>query len=202
MFIFLIVIIVIFSLCGLLLLFYHPLSLLWEKITFKKKVYKTLYKIAKNYDLYLLNKVAIKVGNKIIHFDHLLFGDKYIYCVGRNYYSYGIDGKMSDPSWFSYNHRGKNKIINNPMKLHRERVNYFASLITSSKELFVACVIVNNSCLLRNVIDGEDKYSKVINLKNFEKLVKNYERDNSVSEIDPQLLSRLVLDIYKKGVVH
>ena len=39
-------------------------------------------------------------------------------------------------------------------------------------------------------------------LKNFEKLVKNYERDNSVAEIDPQLLSRLVLDIYKKGVVH
>mgnify|MGYP000586102192 CR=1 FL=1 len=55
------------------LMFYHQISLLCEKIIFKHKVAKKLYKIAKDNDYYLLNKVAINIEGKIIHFTRIKY---------------------------------------------------------------------------------------------------------------------------------
>lgn len=199
MIIYLIIFLIILVILSLIIIFYHPISLWIEKKTFKHRVYKKVYKIAKNYDFYLLNKVAINVDGKIIHFDHLLFGNKYIYCIGSNYYSFAINGKFDDATWFKYKKNKTFQLIKNPMKIHRERVNYFASLITSSKDLFVSCVIINDSCLLPE-IDGCSNYDKIINLNKLENLVKEKESNKDISFIDQKLLHRLVLDIYKKGV--
>ena len=179
-------------------MFYHQISLLCEKIFFKHKVAKKLYKIAKDNDYYLLNKVAINVEGKIIHFDHLLFGDKYIYCIGVNYYPLAINGKQNDKNWFRYKSNNKFVYIKNPMRLHRERVNYFSSLISSDSDLFVATIVINNSCLIDEKCNT--KYDKIINLKNLENMVKNYEKNSNVEPIDPILLHQLVQDVYRNGI--
>lgn len=194
----LIIFLVIISVFSLILVFYHPLSLLIEKLFFRFNVARKVYQIAKNNDYYLLNKVAINVEGKTIHFDHLLFGDKYIYCIGMNYYPLAINGKFNDKNWFRYKRNNKFFYINNPMKLHRERVNFFSSLISSSSDLFVATIVVNDSCLIdkNNVRD----YDKIVNLSHLEEMVKYFESRKDVDPIDPLLLHQLVQDVYKNGV--
>lgn len=189
------IIVLIFS---LILVFYHPISLLIEKIFFRLRVASKIYKIAKNYDFYLLNKVAINVEGKIIHFDHLLFGNKYIYCIGVNYYPLAITGKFNDKNWFRYKSNNKFVYINNPMKLHRERVNYFSSLISSSSDLFVATIVINDSCLIEET--SHSIYDKMVRISELEKMIKNYESNSEVDMIDPLLLHQLVQDVYKNGV--
>lgn len=194
----LILFLVIISIFSLILVFYHPLSLLLEKLFFRFNVARKVYQIAKNNDYYLLNKVAINVEGKTIHFDHLLFGDKYIFCIGMNYYPLSINGKFNDKNWFRYKRNNKFVYINNPMRLHRERVNFFSSLISSSSDLFVATIVVNNSCLIdeKNVRD----YDKMVNLSRLEEMVKSFETRKDVDPIDPLLLHQLVQDVYKNGV--
>lgn len=194
----LIITFIILVIVSLVVIFYHPIFHFFEKLFFKVKVNKKVYKIAKDYDFYLLNKVVIKVEGKLIHFDHLLFGNKYIYCIGKNYYSVGINGRFNDSSWFQYKGNNKFNIIKNPMRLHRERVNYFSSKLASSSDLFVATIIVNNSCYLEK-IDGSDKYNVLLNLKNFEKMVIEYEKDKTINPIEPQRLQDLVLEIHQSN---
>ena len=190
--------VILFILC-IVLVFYRPISLGVEKLFFRHNVAKKVYKIAKDYDFYLLNKVAINVGDKVVHFDHLLFGNKYIYCIGAKYYSLAIDGNYKDTSWFNYKTTNKFDYIKNPMKLHRERVNLFSALVAPSSDLFIATILVNNSCLVGDIKES-GKYNKISTIKNFEKLIKDYENDPKVSPIDPILLHQLVQDVYKKGL--
>ena len=60
-------------------------------------------------------------------------------------------------------------------------------------------VVINNSCKLDEKLT-KDHDSLLVNLKNLEKLVKRYEKDESVSIIDPVKLKKLVKDIYEVGV--
>lgn len=194
----LIITFIVLVIISLVVVFYHPIFHFFEKLFFKMQVNRKVYKIAKDYDYYLLNKVVIKVEGKTIHFDHLLFGNKYIYCIGKNYYSVGINGRFNDSSWFQYKRNNQFEIIKNPMRLHRERVNYFCSKLSSSSDLFVGTILVNNSCYLES-IDGADKYNLLLNLKNFERVVKEYESDTSISPIEPQRLQNLVLEIHQSN---
>ena len=180
----------------LILIFFHQLSNFFEKIFFRFNVARKVYKIAKDNDYYLLNKVAINIEGKIIHFDHLLFGNKYIYCIGVNYYSVAINGRLNDKKWFHYKSNNGFDYINNPMRIHRERVNYFSSLTGSSSDIFVSTIVINDSCLIE---DNNYKYDKIINLKNLSRLVKDYENEN-VEVIDPSTLDKLVHDVYEKGI--
>ena len=75
----LIILVVCLVLLGLFLIFYNFIILTIEKLTFKKKTAKKIYQIAIDHDYYLLNEVAMKIGTHTIHFDHILFGNKYIF---------------------------------------------------------------------------------------------------------------------------
>lgn len=195
----LIVFTVILIIISLFLVFYHQIVLCIEKLFFRSRVYKKVYSIAKNNDYYLLNKVAINVEGKVIHFDHLLFGNKYIYCIGAKYYSLAINGNYNDSSWFRYKSNNNFVYIKNPMKLHRERVNYFSGLISSSLDLFIATIVVNNSCLV-NDIKESGKYNRIVRIRDLEKTIKEYENDGSVDPIDPVLLHQLVQDVHRNGI--
>lgn len=195
----LIIFLVILVIVCVILVFYRPISLGLEKLFFRYNVSRRVYKIAKNNDYYLLNKVAINVSDKTIHFDHLLFGNKYIYCIGVKYYPLAIDGNFKDVSWFNYKANNNFVYIKNPMKLHSERVNLFSSLVAPTSDLFVATIIVNNSCLVGD-IKGSGKHNKVVRLNDFEKMVKSYENDANIDPIEPIKLHQLVLDVYKKGI--
>lgn len=193
-----ITLVILFIIC-LILVFYRPIYLGVEKLFFRSNVARKVYKIAKDNDYYVLNKVAINVMGRTIHFDHLLFGNKYIYCIGVKYYSLAIDGNYKDVSWFNYKTNNKFEYIKNPMRLHRERVEHFCSLVAPTSDLFVATILVNNSCLVGDIKES-GKYNKIVRINDFEKLIKEYENDKSVDPIDPILLHKLVLDVFEKGV--
>ena len=125
-----------------------------------------------------------------------MFANKYIYCIGVNYYSVAINGRLNDKKWFHYKSNNGFDYINNPMRIHRERVNYFSSLTGSSSDIFVSTIVINDSCLIE---DNNYKYDKIINLKNLSRLVKDYENEN-VEVIDPSTLDKLVHDVYEKGI--
>ena len=195
----LIIILIILVLLSIYLIFYRPINSKIEKTFFKINCAKKIYMVAKNHDCYLLNKVAIKVEGKIIHFDHILFGDKFIYCIVTRYYSVALNGKLDDASWFHYFRNNDFEIIKNPLRLNKERVDYFSSLITSSKEIFVGMLIVNNSCLI-DKIEGVSNNELLINIRDFEKTIKRYEQNESVTPIEPHSLKLLVKDIYSKCI--
>ena len=195
----LIIFIVVLVLFAIFLIFYNPISLIIEKTTFKDKTEKVVHQIAVDYDYYLLNEVAMKIGTHTIHFDHLLFGDKYIYCIVSRYYPIGVDGNFNDASWFNYKLNGKCVMMKNPMILNRERVDYFATSITSSKEMFVAIVLVNDSCLIKK-IDGASENDLIVNIKDLEKTVQRFENNKDISIIEPKMLDVLVKDIHAKCI--
>lgn len=186
-------------LLSLYLLFFRSVNSRVEKLFFQKMTGRKVYAIAKDNDYYLLNKVAIRVEGKIIHFDHILFGDKYIYCIVNRYYPVAVHGNPEDPSWFCYKRNGKFKIMKNPLRINRERVNYFASAIASSKDIFVGIVLVNNQCLI-DPSDSGSENDLLLNLKDLRAKIKRYERNSLVNPIEPASLKALVYDVYRKCV--
>ena len=198
---FLIINLILVLLVGLFLIFYRPIVLGIEKKAFHYNVSREVYRIAKDNDFYLLNKVALQLKDgKVIHFDHLLFGDKFIYCIGANYYSIAINGKFNDSSWFKYRRNNKIDIIKNPMRLHRARVNYLSKLFKSSPDLFLAIVIVNDSCLLPEYIDEATAFDKIINLKTLKNLIKDHEKRKDITPMNQEGLQQMVNIIYENGV--
>lgn len=192
----LILIFVILILVSILLVFYNQIHAFFEKKLFTHSVNKKVYQIARDNDYYLLNKVALVVEGKTIHFNYIIFGNKYIYCIGNYYYQIAISGKYKDPSWYQYKRNNHHIIIKNPMILQRERVNYFSSKIASSSDLFVALFVVNDSCLI-DEIEGADKYNQILNISKLSKLIKKYESDDKVEPIHPDMLHDLVQQISK-----
>ena len=195
----LIILVICLVLLGVFLIFYNFIVLTIEKLTFKKKTAKKIYQIAMDHDYYLLNEVAMKIGTHTIHFDHILFGNKYIYCIVTRHYNVGVNGNFEDASWFNYKINGKCKMMKNPLRLNRERVDYFATAITSSKDMFVGMLVVNDSCLV-STIKGAGESDLILNVKHLEKTIKDHENRNDVSVIDPKMLELLVKDIYGKCI--
>ncbi len=192
----LIFIFIILIIIAIVLIFYNQIKTFLERTFFSFYVGKKIYKIAKDNDFYLLNKVAINIDGKTIHFNHILFGNKYIYCIGENYYSTGINGKFDDLSWYQYRRNNKHIIIKNPMLLHRERVNYFSSIISSPSDMCVATFVVNDSCLI-DEISGASDNDKLVNISKLPKLIKKFESNNEVNPIHEEMLYTLVQQIKK-----
>ena len=69
-----------------------------EKKTFLKEFYSSVYQLAIDKDFYVINDVVLEIDTKFIHFNHILFGDKYIYCICDSYMEGPISGKFSDTS--------------------------------------------------------------------------------------------------------
>ena len=85
-----IIALVVFSLILLLFLFVPSIKRLIEFKYYKKNTGKVLYKYASDYDVFLLNDVNIPYGDEIIRFDHILFGNKFIYCIKDECHRIGL----------------------------------------------------------------------------------------------------------------
>ena len=67
-----------------------------EKKTFLKSFYTEVYQLAIDKDFYVINNVVLEIDTKFIHFNHILFGNKYIYCICDSYFEGPLSGKFSD----------------------------------------------------------------------------------------------------------
>ncbi len=195
-----IVIIAIFTILAIALLFSNPIKLFFEKKLYKRNITKKLYSIAKNRDFYLLNRVSLPIDAKItIHFDHILFSNKYIYCIVDAYYDGHLNGKKEDLSWFYYSPDGKSvDHINNPCRLQNTRINYFAAFIGASKEMVIPFLVINDSCYIGSETLSEEPM--LVHCKDLKKRIENLEFESQVQLINPFELEKVVNKIYQKGV--
>lgn len=194
----LIIIFVIVTIGSILLLFSRSLHLFVEKKTFRRKIGKKVYQIAKDCDLFVLHNIVLKIDNKIIHYDHLLFSNKFIYCIGDGYYQTGLSGKFLDKKWFLYDLKGKFTHINNPMMMQRLRVDYLRGSLGASDDLFVSVVVVNDSCVI-DAIEGCPDRNLIVKSSNLVKCIKNYEKNSDLPQLNQEQLQIVVKNIYNKA---
>lgn len=183
---------------SLVYLFWDKIAYIREKNFFSKDVGAKVYQLAVENDFYLINKVALAIDTKVIHFDHLLFTNKYIYCIGVKYFTGSISGKYDDAQWFLYNKKNNVQHIKNPMVLPKLRLDYLKLALKDTQGLFKSLVIVNNSCLVDEKINFP-KSNKMINVKQLKSYIKTQEKNN-IPSIDPDQLDTLVQNIYKRSV--
>ena len=168
-----------------------------EKRTFLKSFYTDVYQLAMDKDFYVINDVVLEIDTKFIHFKHILFGDKYIYCICDHYYDGPLSGKFTDQQWFLYKNNGQLDHIKNPLLLHKARLSYVTSALRA-EELFIGLCIVNESCLVDEIKDAPE-YLNVINQKDFKEYIYKKEKEN-VPPINSIQLDSLVQQIYQKNL--
>ena len=111
-----ITLIVIAIILAIYLLISYPLNKYLYRRFFRYKYYRTIYKIVNKKDYRLINNFYFKIDeNSQAHFDHLLFGEKYIYCITDKYWTMGIVGKPHDESWLLCKTKDKRTYIDNPL---------------------------------------------------------------------------------------
>lgn len=183
---------------SLIFIFIDQITLFFENKRFYKNLDKKLYKLALDYDYYLISQVVLEIDTKIIHFDYILFTNKFIYCIGARYYKGSISGKYDDNQWFKYGHKDLVEHIKNPLIFPKVRLEYLKGALKAQDDLFISLVIVNDSCL----IDNSNQYpsnNQIINLKDVKSLIiKNEKAD--IATINQVQLEELVHNIYKRSV--
>ena len=168
-----------------------------EKKTFIKGFYSDVYQLAIDRDFYVINDVVLEIDTKFIHFNHILFGDKYIYCICDSYFEGPISGKYSDNQWFMYKKNGELEHIKNPLILHRSRLSYVTSSLRA-EELFVGIFVVNKSCLVDESIDAPENL-QIVNQENFKEYIYKREKEN-IPPINTIQLDSLVKQVYQKNL--
>ena len=179
------------------LIFYPIIKQLFEKRNFEKSFYTDVYQLAMDRDYYVINDVVLEIDTKFIHFNHILFGDKYIYCICDSYFDGSISGKNRDSQWFLYKNNGQINHIKNPLILHKNRLSYITSALRA-EELFVGIVVVNESCLVDRIDDLPENLV-ILNERDFKDYIIKREKEN-IPPINSIQLDSLVQQIYQKNM--
>ena len=188
-----IVLISVLVIVSTLVLLWPYIMKLRSKKDFFNRAYRTTYSLARDKDYYIINDVELVIENKKIHFDHILFGEKYIYCIGNNYRDGNISGKYSDNQWFLYKANGKTEYIKNPLLLHSTRIEYLKSALKADDILLGICVM-NDECLIDKIEDCPDNIV-LLNQKELKDFIIAKEK-RDISPIDSIQLEHLVRFIY------
>lgn len=194
----LIIVIILMVIGSLVFIFWNKIKELKEKKFFSKEISSKVYQIAVDNDFYLINQVALAIDTKVIHFDHLLFTNKYIYCIGRKYFSGPVSGRFDDSQWFQYDKKNRINHIKNPMILPKVRLEYLRSALRANEDLFISVVLVNDSCVIDNIVSCP-KNNHIMNIGDFSGFVKKNEKA-SIPAIDALQLETLVQNIYKRSI--
>ena len=111
---FIIIVPIVVSIIAFLFIFL-PARRHYRKKYFVNVYYKTVRAIAVNQDYYLINNFKFKISDtKKATFNHVLFGDKYIYLILSNHYDGDLVGKEEDKYLVMVPKKGKKKYVSNP----------------------------------------------------------------------------------------
>ena len=174
---------------------YIPISGAYRRKNFQIHFYKMVYRVALDYDYYLINQFVFKVdSSKNATVDHILFGDKYIYVIISKYYQGDLIGKYLDKSLIFISHKGKKCYTDNPYN----ETKYLTSKLSSSTgidaSLMIGIVLINDDCKV--AVQSESKQFYIIQRKRFPALIKAIE-SRPVETINETQLSKAVQSIAK-----
>ena len=182
-----IALIVILILSSIYLLISNPIHNIVYRKTFRYRDYKKLMKYVEKKDYRLINNFCFNIDeNTTGHFDHVVFGSKYIYLVTDKYWRMGVYGKPKDQSWIFFKDEKKRMYIDNPLEKNELRKEKLSLVTGIDKSLFVVIVVVNNDCVVdEDVLLNEQNI--ITKEKNLIKRIESFENQNIASINDDQL---------------
>ena len=157
--------------------------------------YKKIYKVALDEDFYLINSFSNKTADEDeFHIDHILIGDKFIYCIRDRYYPGARKAKEEDSSWIFYDRKHKDGVqIQNPLRINEIRVQMMSLMSGLNQKLFISVVLVNDDCLWNGYENTSDS-SYVVSLKKFPSFIASKEA-LPIPPMDPKAIQVAAKDI-------
>lgn len=174
--IFLTILTIIVILLLIFLFFYPEIRTYFERKNYRQKVYKILYYYAEEKDFLLINNVAI---DKDTSFDHILFGDKYVYIIKDISYQGALYGNSQDKNLLNKNKKGQITKIENPSLKNKTNIKSLLEKlnIKDDSHIFVSVVCCNNSLILSPTIQKKEQGDLFLKVKDLEKTIKEAEKD-------------------------
>lgn len=194
--------IIIFSFILLIFLMLLALIFPYLKYSFSKKRHlyhygKKIYKIALYNDFYLINQGVLRFNeNDVVHYDHILFGDKFIYVIKDRYFVGSLKGTAKDDFFLFYPFfKPKSQSIPNPILKNAERIERLINFSSLHPNYFINLVVVNDDLVFEDVgtITGREYFVKIGQLP---KIIQAIEK-RDIPELESQKLAKAVLDLAK-----
>jgi len=184
-----------------LLVAFALLILIWKLITryqlkhnLPSAYFRVINKVALYKDFFLINVLKLKIdSNQYITYDHVLFGNKYIYVISDGYFNGELRGEIHEPklNFFEGKNR-KKKEIDNPLYTNRYRLEKLALATGIELEMLVNIVVVNDDCDLTKINNSESTF--IINRCDFYRLIDAIE-SREVRVLNAKELHDIVQDI-------
>lgn len=193
--------ILIATLLALAILFFFTFPFIKKGV--KQKHFKLLMKrkissISLRNNFNVIDDLKIDRNGDLIHFDHIVFGNKYIYLINDVTCFNTILGKSEDNSWLMVNsHTKETNYIDNFLIKTRLDLEKFSRVAKLDKSLLVVITNLNNECNIK--IDSKNvENSYVTKEGKLKKLILEKEREN-VSEINKEQLQIVFEDIKRQN---
>ena len=181
----------------LVICLYFPISGAYRRKYFQIHFYKQVYRVALDYDYYLINQFVFKVdSSKNATVDHILFGNKYIYTIISKFYQGDLIGKYADKSLIFISHKGKKCYTDNPYNEAKFLTSKLSSSTGIDASLMIGIVLINDDCKV--AVQSESKQFYIIQRKRFPALIKAIE-SRPVESINQTQLEKAVQSIAKQN---
>lgn len=161
---------------------------------------RKIYQIARDFDYCLLQNYLMRIDSEhTVHFDHILFGDKYFYCIVDKSWKGSVLGAFRDDKWIYYQPRSKKKqSIKNPLKVNQTRIDKLSLLTGVDPQIFINIVIINDDCLYQCTgLRSESTY--IIHASEFRKLLHEIE-NRDVKPFDAKAIEKVVEEINQLNI--
>lgn len=160
--------------------------------------YPVVRKTALYLDLYLMNVLKVQIdSSQTITFDHVIFGDKYIYCILDLYAKGSISGNREDREWLITNSKTNNvKKITNPLLDNNYKISKLGLKTGLEKAFFINVILVNNDLDISSIKNTNDEF--IISRKDFYRLIGAVE-SRDVATFNAGQLAAVVSDIDKQN---
>ena len=173
------------TICAVLFLIwvlYGPVKRFLMKRYTVRMYYRKVNRIVLDNDFYLINNFVNKTGDETFHIDHIVIGEKFIYCIRDRYFDGALVVKEDNDGWLYY-HGKKKTIVPNSLSMNLLRVERLSLMSGIDQKLFVSIVLINDDCLI-TPFDLTRENSYLVSLKRLPKLI-DYIESQDVEILDP-----------------
>ena len=155
--------------------------------------YRKVNQVVLNHDFYLINQFENQIaGSETFHIDHIIVGDKFIYCIRDLYFDGTLKANPENESWIYY-HRRKWVYIGNPLSKNALRAEHFALMANLPLDYIVPIVLINDDCYY-STFDQSKRGSYMVSLRNLNHFIEDME-SRDVDPLNAAATSLLVADI-------
>ena len=166
---------IILIIVAFVLILYTPLKHHLQRKFTVTSIGRKVYKLAVDYDYLLVQNFSFRLDeNKSATFHHLLFGDKFFYCIVDRVYIGGITGSYKDESIINYKSSKSDEysLVPNPIVSNQRRVEKFSLVSGIEREDLISIVLVNDDCLISEKLDVRNGRDFIIHISDLPKLIK------------------------------